>query len=66
MQIRNPGVVLEWCAHGGPALLAELATGRPGLVAEASWEALISISAAWREDRDLPEGMRELMPVMPR
>ncbi|MFC8198163.1 hypothetical protein ACFUTV_22590 [Streptomyces sp. NPDC057298] len=47
-------------------LLAELATGRPGSVAEASWEALISISEAWREDRDLPEGMRELMPVMPR
>ncbi|MGW0842676.1 hypothetical protein ACWD26_21425 [Streptomyces sp. NPDC002787] len=47
-------------------LLDELATGRAGPVAEASWESLVSIIEAWREDPDLPEGMKELMPAMPR
>ncbi|MFD7609189.1 hypothetical protein ACFWAN_54395 [Streptomyces mirabilis] len=52
-------------SHLCSRLYAELGTGHPGPAAEASWEALISISAAWREDPELPEGMKELLPVKP-
>ncbi|MEV6250683.1 hypothetical protein AB0M38_31605 [Streptomyces sp. NPDC051742] len=57
------GALYEVTSHLCGRLYGELATGRPGPIAEASWEALISITTAWREDPELPEDMRELLPV---
>ncbi|HET6353486.1 hypothetical protein [Streptomyces sp.] len=59
------GALYEVTSHLCSRLYAELATDRPGPIAEASWEALISITSAWREDPELPEGMRELLPIKP-
>jgi hypothetical protein len=52
-------------SHLCSRLYAELEAGGRGSVAEASWEALLSISEAWREDPELPDWMRELLPVKP-
>ncbi|RKE05032.1 hypothetical protein BX266_7278 [Streptomyces sp. TLI_171] len=60
------GALYEVTSHLCRHLYAELATGRPGPVAEESWAALASIAAAWREDPELPGWMSELLPVKPR
>lgn len=56
----------EVTSHLCSRLHAELATGRPGSGAEASWEALITITASWREDPELPDWVHEVLPVKPR
>ncbi|MEY9988539.1 hypothetical protein ABIE67_000571 [Streptomyces sp. V4I8] len=53
-------------SHLCSCLYAELETGRPGPLAAASLEALISIAEVWREDPELPVWMRELLAVKPR
>jgi hypothetical protein len=53
-------------SHLCSQLYAELATDSPGPVAEASWQALVSITEAWRGDPELPNWMSELLPVKPR
>ncbi|MFD9468443.1 hypothetical protein OG590_39595 (plasmid) [Streptomyces goshikiensis] len=59
------GALYEVTSHLCSRLYAELATGRPGSIADVSWAALASIAAAWREDPELPDWMRELL-VTPR
>ena len=49
------GALYEVTSHLRSRLYADLATVRPGPIAEASWDALISISTVWRED---PERLR--------
>ncbi|MEV8448352.1 hypothetical protein [Streptomyces parvus] len=59
------GALYEVTSHLCRSLYAELTTGRPGPVADASWAALVSIAATWREDPELPVWMSELL-VTPR
>ncbi|MFD4949596.1 hypothetical protein ACFVYE_44005 [Streptomyces sp. NPDC058239] len=60
------GALYEVTSHLCRRLYADLATGRPGPVAHASWAALVSIAEAWREDPELPGWMSELLPVRTR
>jgi hypothetical protein len=59
------GALYEVTSHLCRRLYGELATGHPGPIADASWAALASIAAAWREDPELPDWMSELL-VTPR
>ncbi|MFH9412172.1 MULTISPECIES: hypothetical protein [Streptomyces] len=59
------GALYEVTSHLCRRLYGELATGHPGPIAGASWAALASIAAAWREDPELPDWMSELL-VTPR
>ncbi|MCX4546645.1 hypothetical protein [Streptomyces sp. NBC_01565] len=59
------GALYEVTSHLCRCLYGELTTGRPGPIADASWAALASIAAAWREDPELPDWMSELL-VTPR
>ncbi|WP_085214341.1 hypothetical protein [Streptomyces sp. Amel2xC10] len=52
-------------SHLCSRLYAELETGRPGPLAKASWQALVSIAEVWREDPELPDWVSELLPVKP-
>lgn len=60
------GALYDVTSHLCGRLYAELSTGHPGPIAEASWEALLSIAVAWREDPEMPSWMSELLPVRPR
>lgn len=60
------GALYEVTSHLCSRLYAELATSRPGSGAEASWEALITITASWREDPELPAWVHEVLPAKPR
>ena len=52
-------------SHLCSKLYAELEAGSPGPLAAASWEAIVSIAEVWREDPELPDWVRELLPVKP-
>ncbi|WP_327129746.1 hypothetical protein [Streptomyces sp. NBC_01727] len=52
-------------SHLCSELYAQLKTGSPGLTAGVSWKALVSIAAVWREDPELPDWMRDLLPIKP-
>ncbi|WP_053846125.1 hypothetical protein [Streptomyces sp. NRRL B-24085] len=47
-------------------LYEQLDSGHPGPVAQASWDALLTIAAAWREDPELPSWVNGLLPAEPR
>jgi hypothetical protein len=47
-------------------LYDELESGHPVPIAHASWDALLMITAAWREDPELPGWVNGLLPVKPR
>ncbi|GAA3043773.1 hypothetical protein GCM10017562_75390 [Streptomyces roseofulvus] len=44
-------------------LYGELENAAPGPVVDASWDALLTITAAWRDDPELPAWVSELLPV---
>ncbi|MGW3404373.1 hypothetical protein [Streptomyces zhihengii] len=60
------GALYEVTSHLCQRLYDELENGVPGPVADAFWDALLTIMAAWREDPELPSWVNELLPVKPR
>ncbi|MEU7297678.1 hypothetical protein AB0A76_31530 [Streptomyces exfoliatus] len=60
------GALYAVTCHLCRQLYDELESGRPGPVAHASWDALLTITATWREDPELPTWVSGLLPVKPR
>ncbi|MFF9286592.1 hypothetical protein [Streptomyces griseosporeus] len=52
-------------SHLCSQLYAELKAGSPGPLADASWDAIVSIAEVWRADPEFPDWMSELLPVKP-
>ncbi|MEU9853503.1 hypothetical protein [Streptomyces sp. NPDC047974] len=57
------GALYDVTSHLCSRLYDELEKGRPGPVADASWDALLTITATWRDDPELPAWVNELQPV---
>ncbi|MFI8423726.1 hypothetical protein [Streptomyces sp. NPDC085479] len=57
------GALYEVTSHLCRRLYDELEKRPPGPIADASWEALLTITAAWRDDPELPAWVNELLPV---
>ncbi|MFB6831119.1 hypothetical protein [Streptomyces hydrogenans] len=60
------GALYEVTSHLCRRLYDELESGHPGPIAHASWDALLTITAAWHEDPELPDWVNGLLPVKPR
>jgi hypothetical protein len=60
------GALYDVTSHLCSRLYAELENGAPGPITDASWGALLTITAAWRDDPELPVWVTELLPVKPR
>jgi hypothetical protein len=60
------GALYEVTSHLCRRMHDELENGAPGPTADANWEALLTITAAWREDPELPSWVNEMLPVKPR
>lgn len=60
------GALYEVTSHLCRRLYDELESGHPGPIAHASWDSLLTIIAAWREDPELPDWVDGLLPVKPR
>ncbi|MFI1811289.1 hypothetical protein ACH414_13300 [Streptomyces sp. NPDC020422] len=59
------GALYEVTSHLCRRLYDELESGHPGPIAHASWDALLTITAAWRDDPELPAWANELLPLKP-
>ncbi|MFE1907669.1 hypothetical protein ACFW96_28940 [Streptomyces gardneri] len=46
-------------------LYDELEAGRPGSIAGTLWDALLTVTAAWHEDPELPAWVKDQLPVKP-
>jgi hypothetical protein len=60
------GALYDVTSHLCSRLYAEQENGAPGPITDASWGALLTIAAAWRDDPELPVWVTELLPVKPR
>ncbi|MGW4271058.1 hypothetical protein ACWEGQ_01500 [Streptomyces seoulensis] len=57
------GALYDVTSHVCRRLYDELKSGHPGPIAQASWDALLTITAAWREDPELPAWVNGLLPA---
>ncbi|MEU0597492.1 hypothetical protein ABZ484_04430 [Streptomyces sp. NPDC006393] len=57
------GALYEVTSHLCRRLYDELESGHPGPIAQASWDALLTITAAWRDDPELPGWVNGMLPV---
>ncbi|MGW8364206.1 hypothetical protein ACWGK1_27000 [Streptomyces wedmorensis] len=60
------GALYDVTSHLCRRMYDELESGAPGPIADASWGALLTIAAAWKDDPELPAWVKELLPVKQR